>query len=157
MLDVSLLRVLQPTRFSARREASAGKLAVNRVQGRSPVPPGAGKAAGTLASHAQDVAEIVATLRAPPVIVAHSFGGLILQRYLVDLGEQQQGELSLPGVAFLGSPGPEKTDLMRYLRNDPVMTFKVRASARRATAGGWRFSQFTATNPMAPGTTRTPA
>ncbi len=36
--------------------------------------------AGTLLSCAQDVASVVASLPSPPVVVAHSFGGLVLQR-----------------------------------------------------------------------------
>jgi len=36
--------------------------------------------AGSLRSCAEDVASVVAALPAPPVAVAHSFGGLVLQR-----------------------------------------------------------------------------
>jgi alpha-beta hydrolase superfamily lysophospholipase len=36
--------------------------------------------AGTLDSHATDLAEVVAQMDAPPVMVAHSFGGLIAQK-----------------------------------------------------------------------------
>ena len=36
--------------------------------------------AGTLQSCARDVASVVASLPAPPVAIAHSFGGLVLQR-----------------------------------------------------------------------------
>ena len=49
-----------------------------RGQGASEVVPGAKP--GNLASSAADVASVVAALPAPPVVVAHSFGGLVLQR-----------------------------------------------------------------------------
>ncbi len=49
-----------------------------RGQGGSSVPPGVKP--GSLQSNAADVAQFVATLPAPPVVVAHSFGGLVLQK-----------------------------------------------------------------------------
>ena len=49
-----------------------------RGQGASERQPDA--EAGTLMSCAQDVADVVASLPAPPVVVAHSFGGLVLQK-----------------------------------------------------------------------------
>ncbi len=39
-----------------------------------------GGRSGSLRSCAEDVASVVASLPAPPVAVAHSFGGLVLQR-----------------------------------------------------------------------------
>lgn len=38
------------------------------------------KFAGTLASHSADIQHFVSTLPKPPVILAHSLGGLIAQR-----------------------------------------------------------------------------
>lgn len=39
------------------------------------------KVAGSLASHAADVQHFIESLPEPPVLIAHSFGGLIAQRY----------------------------------------------------------------------------
>ena len=39
------------------------------------------KSAGTLASHAADLDHFVKTFDRPPVIMAHSFSGLVAQRY----------------------------------------------------------------------------
>lgn len=39
-------------------------------------------ASGTLDSHAQDLAEVVQEMGTAPVMVAHSFGGLIAQKYV---------------------------------------------------------------------------
>lgn len=50
-----------------------------RAQGGSDRIEGA-KVAGTLDVHAADLASLVGTLERPPVVVAHSFGGLILQK-----------------------------------------------------------------------------
>ena len=50
-----------------------------RGQGTSERVPGAKP--GTLLAAAADVASIVALLPQPPVVVAHSLGGLILQRH----------------------------------------------------------------------------
>ena len=49
-----------------------------RGQGASERRPNA--EAGTLLSCARDMASVVASLPAPPVVVAHSFGGLVVQR-----------------------------------------------------------------------------
>ena len=48
------------------------------MQGASDRPDA--KAGGTLASHAADLGTLVRALPRPPVVVAHSFGGLVLQR-----------------------------------------------------------------------------
>lgn len=50
-----------------------------RGQGGSDRVTGA-SVAGTLDSHAQDLAEVVQEMAAAPVMVAHSFGGLIAQK-----------------------------------------------------------------------------
>lgn len=50
-----------------------------RSQGKSDMQRDA-KSAGTLASHSADIHHFVNTLPKPPVILAHSLGGLIAQR-----------------------------------------------------------------------------
>lgn len=54
-----------------------------RCQGASDLAPAGGagnKVAGTLGSHADDIAAFVATLPAAPIFVAHSFAGLVVQK-----------------------------------------------------------------------------
>lgn len=51
----------------------------DHAQGASDRPEGA-KAGGTLASHAADLGALVGWLGRPPVLVGHSFGGLVVQR-----------------------------------------------------------------------------
>ena len=48
------------------------------MQGASDRPEG--KAGGTLASHAADLGALVSSLPRAPVMVGHSFGGLVVQR-----------------------------------------------------------------------------
>lgn len=50
-----------------------------RNQGNSDRQPGL-SVAGTLDTHAADLAEVVQQMGASPVMVAHSFGGLIAQK-----------------------------------------------------------------------------
>jgi hypothetical protein len=89
------------------------------------VPANAGKAAGTVASNAQDVAAIAATLRSPPVLVGHSFGALILQQCLANAHAGVDGLTQVPGAALFGSPPPQGTNFVRYVFNSPVMAYKV--------------------------------
>lgn len=68
-----------------------------RGQGASDMPrdPEA-KVAATLEQHADDVSNFCATLSQPPVLVGHSFGGLIAQRAMV-----QPEPPALAGLALL--------------------------------------------------------
>lgn len=78
--------------------------------------------------HTQDVADVIGTLRATPVLVGHSFGGLIMQRYLAEAAQQNQRSYPLPPAnVFLCSSPPDKIDVMRYMRNAPMLSIKVRA------------------------------
>eukprot|EP00268_Persea_americana_P037946 TRINITY_DN37614_c0_g1_i1.p1 TRINITY_DN37614_c0_g1~~TRINITY_DN37614_c0_g1_i1.p1 ORF type:complete len:192 (-),score=33.58 TRINITY_DN37614_c0_g1_i1:230-805(-) len=53
-------------------------------QGESDLP--AGPAAGTLQTHASDVADFIQKqLTSPPVLLGHSFGGLIVQYYISNM------------------------------------------------------------------------
>ena len=47
---------------------------------------GALKVAGDLQSHADDLGSVVAALPAPPVLVGHSFGALLVLHYAAQLG-----------------------------------------------------------------------
>ncbi|KAJ0099833.1 hypothetical protein Patl1_21447 [Pistacia atlantica] len=64
-------------------------------QGESDAPPGT--VAGSLQTHADDVADFIEeNLSLPPVLLGHSFGGLIIQNYIARLKtEQSIGNLLL--------------------------------------------------------------
>lgn len=89
-----------------------------RAQGGSTKPPGA-KVAGTLATHASDVASFTASLPRPPVIIAHSFGGLVAQSYALSH--------RAAGLVFLNSVPPSGNGpmVLRFLLRDPMLSFRI--------------------------------
>jgi hypothetical protein len=107
------------------------------TQGGSPLPPGAKKntAAGTLRSHAEDVAAVTAKLQRPAILVGHSLGGLILQQYVLEATKPGSRFAAVAGVVFVSSCGPDGTDAGRFLLKAPVMTLKVCAREHSVTAG----------------------
>jgi pimeloyl-ACP methyl ester carboxylesterase len=83
-----------------------------RGQGGSGARPG-GKAAGTLEEHAADLASLARALPAPPVLVGHSFGGLVVQQCVSSRAEAPP----VAGVALLCSVPPDGNSAMvRLLR-----------------------------------------
>jgi alpha-beta hydrolase superfamily lysophospholipase len=97
------------------------------LQGRSPKPADAqkGQAAGTLQSHAEDVAAVLRSLPLPPLLVGHSFGGLIIHKYLQLSETDQQAFPAPPGVAFMASSPPGGISPLRYLFSAPMLTVQV--------------------------------
>lgn len=92
-----------------------------RCQGGSDRPTGV-KVAGTLESLAADLGSVVAALPAPPILVAHSFAGLIAQKYMLSP--------SLPplaGCAFLCSvpPSGNKELVGRFLKRDFWLSMRI--------------------------------
>eukprot|EP00873_Tetraselmis_striata_P025577 jgi/Tetstr1/445841/TSEL_033481.t1 len=86
--------------------------------------------AGTVDSHAQDLSSFVATLERPPVVVAHSFGGLPLQRYVNGMEDRAGGAPGMPalaGVVFLASVPQtgNKAIVSRYMTAAPLMALKI--------------------------------
>eukprot|EP00892_Ulva_mutabilis_P001044 jgi/Ulvmu1/10940/UM007_0119.1 len=84
-----------------------------------------GAAAGTLLSHAADVATAIKTLPAAPILVGHSFGGLVLQRYLTAHRDDPEQFPDVAGVVLMGSSPPNGTDFTRYIVNSPVQSIKM--------------------------------
>ncbi|GAU42241.1 hypothetical protein TSUD_351510 [Trifolium subterraneum] len=87
--------------------------------------------AGTLQTHARDVADFIhQNIRSPPVLLGHSFGGLIIQYYISNLGNNQLKEnlsLELRGVVLVCSVPPSGNSglVWRYLILKPIAAFKV--------------------------------
>ena len=68
------------------------------------------KFAGTLETHADDVEDVVKSFAAPPVMVAHSFGGLVAELYV------SQPRAPLAGVALVASVPPSgNADIIRRI------------------------------------------
>lgn len=98
-----------------------------RAHGSSGATPGSA-VAGTLETHARDVAEVIeAELKAmgedavAPVVVGHSFGGLVVQRVAADDG------VEVGGVCLLASVPPTGNAAMvrRFLRRDFFASMKI--------------------------------
>ncbi|KAM7277976.1 hypothetical protein ACFE04_005110 [Oxalis oulophora] len=97
-------------------------------QGESDDP--AGSVAGSLQTHAGDIADFVMQkLGVPPVLIGHSFGGLIVQCYLAnaELSEEGNSYPKVKGAVFICSVPPSGNSglVWRYLLSKPFAAFKV--------------------------------
>ncbi|KAL3596891.1 hypothetical protein D5086_008528 [Populus alba] len=103
-------------------------------QGESDAP--AGPVAGSLQTHAGDVADFIQKkLMSPPVLLGHSFGGLIIQCYIANIRNKQTLEKKmlypdLAGAVLVCSVPPSGNSglVWRYLFSKPVAAFKVTRS-----------------------------
>ncbi|MCO5610873.1 hypothetical protein L7F22_065115 [Adiantum nelumboides] len=107
-------------------------------QGQSDTPPS--RVGGTLQSHARDVAHFIRSrLSRPPVLVGHSFGGLIVQQYLAHVAESpllanlegwKEPYPVLAGAVLACSVPPTGNGplVQRYLRSKPIASIKVTLS-----------------------------
>lgn len=104
-------------------------------QGESDSP--SGTVAGSLETHAADVADFIAKeIKSPPVLLGHSFGGLIVQFYISSLCSQPISGLipeterfadHLAGAVLICSVPPSGNSglVWRYLLSKPIAAFKV--------------------------------
>ncbi|KAM3760347.1 hypothetical protein ACB098_01G186400 [Castanea mollissima] len=103
-------------------------------QGESDAP--SGSVAGTLQTHASDVADFIQKkVLLPPVLLGHSFGGLIIQYYITNVKNNQAIEMGnfypmLTGAALVCSVPPSGNSglVWRYLFSKPIAAFKVTRS-----------------------------
>ncbi|CAE6206612.1 unnamed protein product [Arabidopsis arenosa] len=105
-------------------------------QGESDEP--LGTVAGTLQStHASDIADFIDSNlgSSPPVLIGHSFGGLIVQYYLANIVNKQTLGMEnafpeLSGAVLVCSVPPSGNSglVLRYLFSKPVAAFKVTLS-----------------------------
>eukprot|EP00887_Chlorella_sp_A99_P002903 scaffold6.g2903.t1 len=81
--------------------------------------------AGTLASHAADLADLIAALPRAPVLVAHSLGALIAAKYVSSLEENARPPLA--GLIVLGGapPGGNTRTVRRLLLRAPLRMARV--------------------------------
>ncbi|PHT56686.1 hypothetical protein CQW23_05172 [Capsicum baccatum] len=95
--------------------------------------------AGTLQTHALDIADFIhKEIKLPPVLLGHSFGGLIVQYYIANTREAVKGSDSekkslfpnLSGAALVCSVPPSGNSglVWRYLFSKPLAAFKVTRS-----------------------------
>lgn len=105
-------------------------------QGESDVPEG--KVAGTLQTHTSDIAHFIREeVKVPPVLVGHSFGGLMVQSYISSIGAasapSNSGDdppLMLSGAVLACSVPPSGNGglILRYMLSKPVAAVKVTLS-----------------------------
>ncbi|KAI9085645.1 hypothetical protein K1719_032488 [Acacia pycnantha] len=103
-------------------------------QGESDTPSGSN--AGTLQTHAGDIADFInKNVTSPPVLLGHSFGGLIIQYYIAASGSDQLREMKnlypkLRGAVLICSVPPSGNSglVWRYLFSKPIAAFKVTCS-----------------------------
>ncbi|XP_021296359.1 uncharacterized protein LOC110425714 [Herrania umbratica] len=104
------------------------------AQGESDAP--SGTVAGSLQTHAGDVADFIErNLNSPPVLLGHSFGGLIIQYYIANMSNEQSFEMGtlyprLTGAVLVCSVPPSGNSglVWRYLFSKPIAAFKVTRS-----------------------------
>ncbi|EOY04180.1 Alpha/beta-Hydrolases superfamily protein [Theobroma cacao] len=104
------------------------------AQGESDAP--SGTVAGSLQTHAGDVADFIQrNLSSPPVLLGHSFGGLIIQYYIANMRNEQSFEMDtlypkLTGAVLVCSVPPSGNSglVWRYLFTKPIAAFKVTRS-----------------------------
>lgn len=82
--------------------------------------------AGTLLSHCEDLEGVLRTIPSKAVVLGHSFGGLLLQKYLELSEEDPTAFPAIRGAAFLSSTPPTGAAVFRYFLNAPILTIKVR-------------------------------
>ncbi|KMT18558.1 hypothetical protein BVRB_2g026920 [Beta vulgaris subsp. vulgaris] len=104
------------------------------AQGESDTP--ADKVAGTLQTHAADIAHFIKKeLPSPAILVGHSFGGLIVQYYISSISNKQMLDTSNPHPELAGAvlvcsvpPSGNSGLVWRYLFSKPIAAFKVTRS-----------------------------
>ncbi|KAM1275700.1 hypothetical protein ACFX13_026088 [Malus domestica] len=103
-------------------------------QGESDAP--SASVSGTLQTHASDVADFICKkLTLPPVLIGHSFGGLIIQYYIANAKTNQISDKrdlfpKLTGAVLVCSVPPSGNSglVWRYLFPKPIAAFKVTRS-----------------------------
>ena len=83
------------------------------------------KIAGTLDSHVADLASVISEFDQPPVVVAHSFGGLLLQAYTSLPGAESRPKIS--GVCLLASvpPSGNQDIIMRITKKSFMKSMRI--------------------------------
>ncbi|KAL5811634.1 hypothetical protein ACOSQ3_026584 [Xanthoceras sorbifolium] len=103
-------------------------------QGESDAP--SGTVAGSLQTHAGDIADFIReNLSSHPVLLGHSFGGLIIQYYIAKIRNEQSPDTETPFPELAGAvlvcsvpPSGNSGLVWRYLFSKPIAAFKVTRS-----------------------------
>ena len=95
------------------------------VRGQGGSDRGELKVSGDLESHANDLASVISTLPKPPVLIGHSFGGLLVEKYASELGQANRPPVA--GVALLCAvpPSGNKDIVVRITKKSLVNSWKI--------------------------------
>ena len=80
---------------------------------------------GTLEEHAQDIDHFIRRhLKQPPILVGHSFGGLVVQSYIIC---NYKDKAELAGVGLLASAPPQGNQAMigRFWKADKIKALRL--------------------------------
>lgn len=84
---------------------------------------------GDLQSLTDDLAHVVAALPSPPILVAHSFGALLAEKYATELGGGGSGSARPPlaGIAVVCGvpPSGNKTIILRVCKTSLVLAWRI--------------------------------
>ena len=83
------------------------------------------KIAGTLMSHVRDLDSVIRSLEKPPIVIAHSFGGLLVEAYCSKKSGARLAEIA--GVCLLSSvpPSGNKDIITRITKKSIWNSFKI--------------------------------
>lgn len=85
--------------------------------------------AGTLETHTGDIADFIRKeVPSPPILIGHSFGGLIVQQYISCLQEPLHPKLSGAILVCSVPPSGNSGLVWRYLLTKPIAAVKVTLS-----------------------------
>lgn len=94
-----------------------------RAQGNS--DKGDLKIAGTIETHVKDLESLISSLPKPPVVVGHSFGGLLVEAYCSLQGVEERPKIA--GVALLSSvpPSGNKEIIARITKKSILTSLRI--------------------------------
>lgn len=83
------------------------------------------KVSGDLDSHADDLASFITSLPKAPILIGHSFGGLLVEKYVSQLGEANRPPVE--GVALLCAvpPSGNKEIVVRITKKSLKESWKI--------------------------------
>lgn len=84
------------------------------------------KVAGTLQSHVDDLASVIASFDRPPVVVAHSFGGLLLEAYC-SLQQNMGNRPKIAGACLVAAvpPAGNKEIITRITKKSLLKSMRI--------------------------------
>lgn len=87
------------------------------------------KVSGDLESHADDLASFISSLSSmysrPPVVIGHSFGGLLVEKYASQLGQPNRPDIAGVGLLCAVPPSGNKDIVVRITKQSLKNSFTI--------------------------------